>query len=552
MARMLPQRLRLETKSDAERRLYHALQRSLPDDFVVFHSVRWLAQDPQSGPREGETDFIIAHPTLGILVLEVKGGCIRYDGALAQWYSNDIPIKDPVLQARESKHSLLGKLKGLPEWRDRWITVGYAVAFHDVEVNRDLLPDLPEPLVLDTPAMTDLPAWVRRALEYWHAHDRQAGAIGERGMRLLQDILSPSWELRPSLRFAVQREEEEIRRLTEEQFHILDLLQGQRRALIVGCAGSGKTTLALEQARRLGSQGFRVLFTCFNRLLADRLQQVGLPETVDVQNFHRLVPAWADQAGLREERERRAGEVDEETLYTHVFPEILCRAAEILGPRYDALIVDEGQDFEEKWFLALAFLLRNPDTAIIYVFKDDNQNLFRPCFALPWEMPEYPLTRNCRNTRHIHRKAVRFYRSERVPQAIGPEGSPPEVYFYKDSDDLHGHLRRLIHQFIAEEGLSNQDLVVLLGHRNLLQRGKLGNFSLTDRWPPTRKGEIPCITVHAFKGLESPVVILAGLDEEVYPDFTTAAYVGMSRARTRLVILAPETLPDALRRALEG
>jgi hypothetical protein len=217
MARMFPQRLRLETKSDAERHLYDALQRSLPDDFVVFHSVRWLAQDPQSGPREGETDFIIAHPTLGILVLEVKGGCIRYDGALAQWYSNDIPIKDPVLQARESKHSLLGKLKGLPEWRDRWITVGYAVAFPDVEVNRDLLPDLPEPLVLDAPAMTDLPAWVRRALEYWHAHDRQAGAIGERGMHLLQDILSPSWELRPSLRFAVQREEEEIHRLTEEQ-----------------------------------------------------------------------------------------------------------------------------------------------------------------------------------------------------------------------------------------------------------------------------------------------------------------------------------------------
>ncbi len=278
MARMLPQRLRLETKSDAERRLYHTLQRSLPDDFVVFHSVRWLTQDPQSGPQEGETDFIIAHPTLGILVLEVKGGCIRYDGALAQWYSNDIPIKDPVLQARESKHSLLKKLKGLPEWQNRWITVGYAVAFPDVEVTRALLPALPEPLVLDAPAMTNTLAWVRRALEYWHTHDRQAGAIGERGMHLLQDILSPSWELRPPLRFAVQREEEEIHRLTEEQFYILDLLQGQRKALIVGCAGSGKTTLAREQARRLGSQGFRGLFTCFNRLLAEHLQRVDLRE----------------------------------------------------------------------------------------------------------------------------------------------------------------------------------------------------------------------------------------------------------------------------------
>jgi hypothetical protein len=546
---MFPQRLRVETKSEAEKRLYKAFQNRFPNDFCVFHSVRWLVRDPQSGAQDGETDFVIAHPQLGILVLEVKGGAIRYESAKDQWYSNDIPIEDPVAQARQSKHSLLAKLKGLPEWRDRWITIGHAVAFPDVVVDRDLLPDLPEPLVLDAPALADLEGWVGNALRYWHGHDRQAGGVGEEGLRILQDILSPSWELRRSLRSQLEQEEQEILRLTEEQFAILDFLQGQRRALIVGCAGSGKTTLALEQARRLGSQGFQVLLTCFNRFLADRLGQFDFPDTVQVQNFHRLVVAWVEQAGLKDELDRYPG-VDGDTLYVQVFPDFLSRAVERLGPRYDALIVDEGQDFYEEWFLALALLLKSPDEGIVYVFKDDNQNLFRPRFALPWNLPEYYLTRNCRNTRCIHQTVVRFYRSERLPRAIGPEGTPPEIYFYKDEADLHNQIRRQVHRFLVEEHLPSQDLVLLSPRREWFRSGKrYGNFTLTERWPPA-SGEIYYTTVHAFKGLESPVVILAGLEEGVRPDVTTVAYVGMSRARNRLVVLVNEAAPASLRENL--
>lgn len=432
MARMFPQRLRPQTESRAEQCLYQALRDGLSDEYEVFHSVSWLARDPRTGAEDGETDFVIAHPTLGILVLEVKGGLIRYDGETGTWYSNDNQIKDPVQQARRSKHSLLAKLKELPEWSDCWITVGHAVAFPDVVVDRDLLLDLPQELVLDRPALADLEAWVRRALGYWHGHDRQVGGVG-RGMRTLRDLLSPSWELRPLLRYVLEEEERQFIRLTEEQFALLDFLQGHRRALIVGCAGSGKTLLALEQARRLGRQGFRVLLTCFNRALADRLKQTDLPEPVDVQNFHRLVPAIVQEAGLERELKQRTSGMPESSVYDELFPEMLARAAELLGPRYDALIVDEGQDFAESWFLALATLLNDPDHAIVYVFKDDNQNLFRPAFDLPWQMPApFSLTRNCRNTRHIHQRVIRFYRADRVPQAVGPEGRPPEVCFYKD------------------------------------------------------------------------------------------------------------------------
>ena len=230
MAQMLPRRLRLETKSAAERRLYEAFRDDLPNEHVVFHSVRWLARDPRSGAEDGEADFIIAHPDLGILVLEVKGGAIRYDGGMAQWFSKDNPVKDPVDQARRSKYSLLDKLKGLPTWRDCWITLGHAVAFPDVAVDRDLLPDLPEALVLDAPALANLEGWVRRALDYWHTHDQQVGGVGREGMETLCNILSPSWELRPFLCFALEEEKQEIIRLTEEQFALLDFLRGQRRA----------------------------------------------------------------------------------------------------------------------------------------------------------------------------------------------------------------------------------------------------------------------------------------------------------------------------------
>lgn len=553
MARMFPRELQPETKSEAEKRLYEAFKLGLSDDFYVFHSVRWLVRDPRSGAKDGETDFVIAHPELGILVLEVKGGTIRFDGVRGQWYSNENPIKDPVAQAVDSKYSLLTKLKDFSEWQDRWITLGHAVAFPDVSVEHDLLPDLPELLVLDAPALADLEGWVRRALEYWHASDQQVGGVGEHGMEILRDLLCPSWTLRPPLRFVLEREEEEIRNLTEEQIRLLDALQGLRRALIVGCAGSGKTTLALEQARRLGSQNFRVLLTCFNRALADHLRQADLPQTVDVQNFHRLVWALVDEAGLRGELDERSFRSDEETFYVEIFPEFLSRAAEVLGPRYDALIVDEGQDFYEEWLLALAMLLRDPDHGIVYVFKDDNQNLFRPRFGLPWDLPPFFLTRNCRNTRHIHQAVIRFYQANYVPQAIGPDGAPPEVYFYQDEVEFDGYLRCLLHRFLIEERLGNNHLVLLCPRRSgWLRTGKrYSNFVLTEQWPPA-SGEVFWTTVQSFKGLESPVVILAGLAENVYPDLMTVAYVGMSRAKNRLVVLADDSLPDNVKATLRA
>ena len=111
MARMYPNQLDPDTKSDAERLLYQAFDEKVDNSYTVFHSVAWQSLDGEGRPRDGEADFVIVHPTRGILVLEAKGGSIRCDPRTDYWTSADRrgqthEIRDPFIQARYSRYAL--------------------------------------------------------------------------------------------------------------------------------------------------------------------------------------------------------------------------------------------------------------------------------------------------------------------------------------------------------------------------------------------------------------------------------------------------------------
>jgi hypothetical protein len=536
---MHPYPIRPDTQSNAERALYAALDDQLPDDFVVFHSVAWQVRDPRSGVEDGEADFVLAHPDFGILVVEVKGGRIRYDGRRGQWFSNANPVKDPFKQGRSAKYSLLEKLKELPFWRNRWITVGYAVAFPDVAVKQDLRLDAPRELILDATDMTSLLEWVNRALHYLQGRRPEDNPLGRVGVEELESLLSPSWDLRSPLSVEIEEEEQELMRLTEEQFVLLDFLARHRRVAISGCAGSGKTTLAYEKARRLAEQGFDVLLTCFNRPLAEFLAAEETSPNLQIVNFHRFADEFVQKAGLP------TGPYNSE-YFDNILPEQLVEAVEILGPPFDAVIVDEGQDFRDNWWLPLQWLLRKPDTGIFYVFFDDNQNIYHAMQKIPLELEPFPLTRNCRNTQAIHEAVMAFYQSDQLPTSQGPEGRPVEVYEYDDRASFKRILRRVLHRLSVEEDVPAEDIVILTpkGRKNswLWQLGPVGNFRITDSWA-AGSGEIFCSTVHSFKGLESPIVIMAEIDSSVW-NLESILYVGCSRARNHLIVLAAEDLSE--------
>lgn len=541
---MIPEQIRSDVKSFAERRLYEAFRAQLSDEWTVFHHVPWQVRDLKGGARDGEADFVIAHPDHGILVLEVKGGNIRYDGTTAQWYSNEHKIKDPFEQAREGKYSLLRLLQEQPYWASHWVSMGYAVAFPDVLITQERLrPDVTREIVMDVNQSRDVLKWLKSVFLYWGGKDGRKGAPGPTGLRELENLLNPSITLKPLLSTAIEEEAQELLRLTQQQFILLDFLGRHRRAAVSGCAGSGKTLLAVEKARRLSQQGFQVLLTCFNRNLAEFLRaSISDYPSITVHSFHGLCVELTRQAGLSAKREQTMKESD---YYDNVLPACLVEAADKLNWHVDALIVDEGQDFRENWWVSLQYLLNDPDHGIFYIFFDENQNLYRPDHRIPLETAPFSLIENCRNTQSIHNFVRQFYPGAHSITARGPVGRSIEVYRYATSEELKRHLRRQLHYLIIEQRVPAEDIVVLTPRardRSVLWRfGGMGAVRLVDH-PTSASGEVYCTTIHQYKGLESPVVILTELEPEHASDLQKLLYIGASRACNHLMLIIHSAL----------
>ncbi len=241
--------------------------------------------------------------------------------------------------------------------------------------------------------------------------------------------------------------------------------------------------------------------------------------------------------------------------FDQVLPELMMEAVDLLGSQYDAMIVDEGQDFRDNWWMPLQCLLHDPDQGIFYVFFDDNQNLYQVAQNIPLELAPFPLTRNCRNTQHIHKMVMHFYQSDQTPTAQGPLGRPVEIQTYQDVRSLKRVLSQVLHRLVVGEDLPAEDIVILTPkgreRSSLWRLGMVGNFRLTDQWT-TASGEVFCSTIHSFKGLESPVVILAEIEPYAAQDLESLLYVGCSRACHHLVVLVSTDLPGDLQHRLSA
>ncbi|WP_349963155.1 UvrD-helicase domain-containing protein [Rhizobium sp. ZPR3] len=557
MAICIPPLGSAESNSSAEIRLLEAFAAQLGDDYLVMHSIAWISKPKGDGPRDGETDFLICHPQHGLLVIEVKGGRISLDYAEKKWTSTDRndhvhPIHNPFDQARRGKYGIIEKLKEAPLWQRLAVgrfAIGHAVFFPDIGDGHRLKgPDAPGEIIGDRNNLLAVRSWLDHVFRYWTSQDGglKTNPIGQRGVDAARKIFARVVETRPLLSARIEEEERERINLTARQAVILDMLSRQRRVMVAGGAGTGKTLIAREKAVRAAEQGLHTLLVCYNRGLADHLREqcVGI-ENLEVATFHQLCRRWIDRAKselgrdlIAEARRDYPGgnEFDQDQ------PIALAYAIDLFGPAYDAIIVDEAQDFGDEFWMPIELLLSDHEKALLYVFLDENQDIYGRSAAIPIAGEPMLLDKNCRNTNRIHDAAYRYYRGA-IMEAPAITGVDVELLTATGVGKQAQAICALITRLIIEEKIKPQEIAVLLCDSRKREESEqaLSAYPLpaSAKWGRLEAyglGSITVDTVAKFKGLERPVIILWALDESDTIKDRETLYVGMSRAKSLLYI----------------
>lgn len=539
----------------ATARLYERLARDLPDDFLVIHDARWVGRaEPGEAPPDGHADFAIAHLERGILLIDVLEGGLSWDPHAARWRrhgpSQDEAIADPFTSL-EARLDGLGRLmKAHPSALPSQPTTGFALTLPDLLIPRGgLASHAPAARILDMTALDDVKGAVEAAYDHWADRRPAVGSASARWWwRVFEDIFIAPRQVRMPLSRRIATDQSEILSLGERQVQVLDLLGRVRRQTIYGPAGTGKTVLAIGKARLLAAQGMRVLLTCYNKALGHHLQRAVADEPrVLARHFHELCYLLADL----EARDIRPppGRQAQRRFFDDELPDFLMAAAQDLDEPFDAVVVDEGQDFRPSWWRALDSLGRDPKDLIRYIFYDDGQYLGDGEAEVPGAVEALELRTNWRNTRAIVRQLARAEpRMDDLPCAA-PEGVP--VRFEPTTPTFERALRRVLVDLVGREQVRPEDVIILSGRqpgRSWASRIEqpVAGCRLTIEDEP---GAIRIRSVQSFKGLEAPVVLLTELD--TYPPHKARQlhYVGASRAMTLLVVMGDAALPEADPRA---
>jgi superfamily I DNA and RNA helicase len=324
--------------------------------------------------------------------------------------------------------------------------------------------------------------------------------------------------------------------LTEHQAVILDAIRLLNRVEVRGGAGSGKTFLAMEQARRLALRGQRVALVCYSHGLASYLERIAgewprRQRPAYVGEFHALGVRWGAPEGPDESLRT------EQTIqfWEHDLPLQMADLAAELEPghRFDSVVVDEAQDFADAWWDPLLAALKDPVDGGIFVFSDEGQRVFNRHGSPPVPLVPLILDHNLRNTRQI---ANAFQPLVDNPMKfLGGEG--PAVKFVACSSDEAMSVGDDQIDLLLDEGWRSEDVALLTTgsrHPEQTERQKDGHKAYWDTFWDT--DQVFFGHVLGFKGLERRAVVLVVNEESAFERSRERLYVGLSRARDQLVV----------------
>jgi hypothetical protein len=565
---MIPPLIQQGTRSPGERELFLRLRDDpATSDWVVLHSLDIARHETQ---REGEADFVIMIPEQGVLCLEVKAhhhirrkdGLWRY-GARGE----EKDARGPFKQAAEAMHSIRSRVTARDPSLSRivfWSGVVFTAL--DFRIQSEEWHDWQ---VLDSSRLRSRPvsALFREMIDRGRAYlaqmpsatwfdSRRREPEPSQCARLVQ-LLRPDFEAFESPRARAQSREAELKRYTAEQFAALDAMARNPRVIFEGPAGTGKTLLAIEAARRARAQGRRVLLLCFNRMLGNWLEKETEPlrPEVSASTLHRYMlgltelPVGAD----------RSPSFWEVALPARAIGRLLADGA---PEPFDEVIVDEAQDILRDAYLDVIDLsLRGGLAAGRWrLFGDfEGQAIYgAPREPLPHLLerragsaPQFSLRINCRNTPRVA-ELVHALGGLTPPytRVLRPDdGVDPEIRYFADPDEQKVMLANALGE-LERDGFRDGDVTILSPRAHDTCADCISAPPWAGRLRPAgpgAAGHTSFCSIHAFKGLEAPAVIVTDVDRVTSQDASALFYVATTRALHRLIILAHEPVKSEAR-----
>ncbi len=514
-------------RSEAEKKVWLALRKKLRDGDILLHGVHF--SDTQG---DSEVDLIVLMPE-GFATVEVKGGRVWFeDGSWRQSTPAGVKPLDLDAQAIGHKHRV-GKYLSA-RWSSGRPRMQHLAALPDASIDAyDPSPGLPRDLVIDKNQISDAAGIIFDSLNRHMTGQPHTPPTPARVEQAAQ-ILAGRGDTQQQIAHRLAAVDTEIQRLTEEQFLILETAERIPRVEVTGGPGTGKTWMALEQARRWTQQQYRTGFVCFSRGLAAWAQRAvaNWPQKQQklmwVGTFHALGSEWG--VTVPDDLATEDSEFWETTFLQH-----MTHSAGSREPIFDALIVDEAQDFADTWWPNLINGLTDAAASPLMVFSDEQQRIFdRTSHVLPGLVP-LRVKRNMRNSAPIARIFQPLV--EENQDIIGLPG--PQPHFIECTTTTAVSTADDAAVALLDEGWQPHDIALLTTHhrhpmqRELTQHDKSQYWSLL--W---ENDDIFYCTVAGFKGLERPAVVVA------VDGFRNAAVarqtllVGLSRARDHLVVCA--------------
>jgi len=569
---MIPPTVPPSCRSPGEREIFAKLkEEEATRDWIVLHSLD-IAQHLRQ--VSGEADFVIIMPSLGVLFLEVKA-CHSLDRRDGHWFYGHDPKGDPrgpFKQAAEAMHSVRKQviqsdvsLSRVPFWS--------AVAFPFIEFEATSGEWHPWQVIDSArfkrqqiaPLVSGILRSARSHLssqpsaKWFRDSDRepdiqQSAAIAR--------ILRPNFEFAEKASDRRTRKQSEILRYTEEQFAALDTMEDNPRVLFTGPAGTGKTVLALETARRAASSGKNVLLVCFNRLLGRWLSEHPLTRS-----------DYIAAGGLHQHMARIAGikvpEDADESFWKAELPE--AAMAKLLdghrdAGRFDLVIADEVQDLLHPPYLdVLELILKGGlsggswrmfgdfERQMLYgQDRDQVEKLIRERLGT---IAKGSLRVNCRNTPRVATLSYLLGRlAPNYSRILRPDDNiEPVISYYATPSQQRKELAKTLER-LFKDSYSGDDIIVLspkAGSR--CAAAGVNEKPWSDQLAPFESAstsQIRWTTIQSFKGLDSPAIVVTDIEHVDGDMFSSLFYVATTRALERLCIIVHETAKPGIIQSL--